>query len=71
MALTNEIQSAEPEQRERVGCEDDDASSVTPNTAGIESNAKRMSELPIVTKTTNSGVAARRPSTRVSMRPSS
>src|SRR4051812_5520609 len=33
------------------------ASSVTPNTAGIESSANKRSELPIAISTTNSGVA--------------
>ena len=38
------------------------ACSVTPNTAGMESSANRISVLPIATKTTNRGVATRWPS---------
>src|SRR3712207_7280936 len=40
------------------------ASSVTPNTAGIESSANSRSELPIAISTMNSGVTTLRPSTR-------
>ena len=46
-------------------------SSVTPNTAGIESSANRRSVLPIAMSTMNSGVAIRRPSIRVNSLPPS
>ena len=45
-------------------------SSVTPNTAGMESRANRRSIDPMATSTSSSGVATRRPSTRVTSLPS-
>ena len=60
-----EEQRAQAEQGEGVGGEDDERLAMMPKTAGIESSAKRMSVLPMASRTRKSGVSTRRPPTRV------
>ena len=54
-----EEQRAKAEQRKRIRREEDYASRATPNTAGIESSANKISVPPIATNARASGVSTR------------
>ena len=67
--MTRKYSARSPSNANALAAKTMNASSVTPNTAGIESSANSRSVLPIATSTMNSGVIARRPFRRANSAP--